>query len=415
MGQMPRPSVVIVGGGAAGVFAALRAKEVNPLLSVTLLEAASKPLGKVKISGGGRCNVTTSCMDVSRLVQYYPRGQKELKGVFSRFGPKDTVAWFESRGVRLKTEPDGRMFPVTDDSQTIIDCLLEDARRHHVSIITKARVKTLRRHADHFVVQTPEHQYNAQAVLMASGSSQAGYSVVTALGHKIIPPVPSLFTFTIKDPRLSGLAGISFPHVKGTLDVPGSKPIVQEGPLLITHWGLSGPVILRLSAWGARGLYDLNYRAQLWIDFCPDTDQASLQKTLLETKASAAKKQMVNFCPVELPKRFWERLLESLDIAPELVWGAVPQKSLNRLSETLKRCGFQIQGKGEFKEEFVTAGGVPLSEIDMKTMASRICPGLYLAGEIIDVDALTGGFNFQNAWATGWIAGGAIAESLKSP
>lgn len=406
---MPK-QVIVIGGGAAGFFAAIHARRIDPTLEVLLLEAAPKALGKVKISGGGRCNVTTSCFEVSQLVQHYPRGQRELIGVFKRFGPQDTVKWFEAQGVRLKTEADGRMFPVTDNSQTIVDCLLQTARSSGIQILTKTPVKTVSKPGDQFVIETEARTYFADAVLLATGSSPKAYQWVQAMGHQVISPVPSLFTFNIQDKCLAGLAGISFPHVVAKLVLPGEKPVVQEGPMLITHWGLSGPVVLRLSAWGARVLHQHHYQGELVVDFVPAMTQETLRNLLLSSKQSA--KQIGNLCPVDLPKRFWQQLLASEAMESEMLWQAVPQKSLNRLSEALKRRVFAIKGKGVFKEEFVTAGGVPLKEIDMKTMQSRQIPGLYLAGELIDVDGVTGGFNFQNAWSTGWIAGEAMAQGL---
>ncbi len=404
--------LIVVGGGAAGFFGAIRAKEMNPQLEVLLLESAVKPLGKVKISGGGRCNVTHACFDVGRLVQYYPRGQRELKGVFSRFGPQETVDWFESHGVRLKTESDGRIFPVTDNSQTIIDCLLGVAQSVGVKIQVKTPVQAILKTNVGYDVITSHQRFQADAILLATGSSRKAYEWTTSLGHTVIEPVPSLFTFNIQDEKLQNLAGISFPSVKGVLEVPGEKAIIQEGPLLITHWGLSGPVVLKLSAWGARVLYHSQYQGKFIVDFSPEIDQESLRQNLIAQKAKTPKRYIENECPLTLPKRFWQSLLVTEEIVPETQWGDVPQKTLNRLSETLKRCVFEIHGKGVFKEEFVTAGGVSLKEIDLKTMESRLAPGLYLAGEIIDVDGLTGGFNFQNAWSTGWIAGESAARTL---
>lgn len=400
---------VVVGGGAAGFFAAIHAKAACPDMTVSILEAAPKVLGKVKISGGGRCNVTHACFDVDTLVQNYPRNARALKGVFSRFAPRDTVHWFESHGVSLKTEADGRMFPVTDESQTIIDCLVRTATDLGIQIHRETPVSAIEKTASGFRIEAKGRSWEAESVLIATGSSPKAYRWLKDFGHQMIDPVPSLFTFEISDPRLEGLAGISFPMVKGRLDLPGEKPVLQEGPLLITHWGLSGPLILRLSAWGARGLHQAGYRAEVMIDFLPDHPVETLQQDCLRHKSEHAKKFIANECPWPLPKRFWERLVESEDIPPNCPWGEVPNKSLNRLAETLKRCTFHISGKGVFKEEFVTAGGVPLKEINTQTMESRQVPGLYLAGEIIDVDGLTGGFNFQNAWSTGWIAGTSVA------
>jgi predicted Rossmann fold flavoprotein len=419
------PRCVVIGGGAAGFFAAIRAKTLQPDLSVTILEAARVPLGKVKISGGGRCNVTHACFEPDRLTRFYPRGGRELKGVFSRFAAQDTVAWFTERGVRLKTEPDGRMFPDTDDSQTIIDCLLGAAQRAGVELRTGTPVQELIREEHGFRLRLPQGvEEVTDVVVLATGSSRRAYDWLTRLGHTVVPPVPSLFTFNIQDPRLEGLAGISFPMVKARLlpnaDQPlggGSAaahpPIEQEGPLLITHWGLSGPVVLRLSAWGARMLHDSGYQAEVCLDLLPEETQQSLQDKLLLARTETPRRQIGGECPLALPKRFWQRLLTvEAELPLDKPWADVPNKPLNRLVAVLKRASFQVVGKGEFKEEFVTAGGVALKEINLKTMESRRVPGLYCVGEVLDIDGLTGGFNFQNAWSTGWLAGEAISNCI---
>lgn len=397
--------MVVVGGGAAGFFGAIRAKTRHPNREVLILEAAARPLGKVKISGGGRCNVTYACFDVSQLVQNYPRGRRELVGVFTRFGPKETIAWFESNGVRLKTEADGRIFPITDDAQTIIDCLLRKATEIGIAIYTKCPVQQVHKRENAYLITTPDRAWEAESVLLATGSARRGWQWAAQLGHSLIAPVPSLFTFNVRDPLLDGLAGISFARVSGCLAVAGAKRITQEGALLITHWGLSGPVVLRLSAWGARPLHQAQYQAQLVLDFFPDLTTDALRAQLVAQKNQTPKKHLGTEGPLDLPKRFWQRLLSSQGISPEWPWAEVSRKDINRLVEKLKQCPFQIHGKGVFKEEFVTAGGVSLKEIDFRTMESRCASGLYLAGEIIDVDGLTGGFNFQNAWSTGWMAG----------
>lgn len=396
----------MVGGGAAGFFAAIRAREVNPRLEVTILEAHSRPLGKVKISGGGRCNVTHHCFDAAQLVAYYPRGSAALRGVFSRFGPRETVAWFEARGVKIKTEADGRMFPVTDDSQTIIDCLLDTARRAGVRLETRRTVTALKRSAGGFELDGER----ADRVVLATGGTPTGHALAAMAGHTLVAPVPSLFTFKLKDPRIDGLAGVSVPWVKGRLEVDGERAVVQEGPLLVTHWGLSGPVVLRLSAWGARALHGAGYRAVLLLDLVPTLDFESIRERLLARKRAGDRKQIGTEPAVELPRRLWQRLVEGCDLDAQRPWREAQQKGLNRLAEMLKRARFEVAGKGQFKEEFVTAGGVPLREMDMKTMQSRLAPGLFVVGELLDVDALTGGFNFQNAWSTGWIAGEAAAS-----
>lgn len=383
--------VIVIGGGAAGYFAALRAAERH---EVTILESAARPLGKVRISGGGRCNVTHDCPELSRLVIHYPRGGKTLRPVLQRFGCPDTRKWFEDRGVPLKVEPDGRVFPVSNSSESIIECLEKEAARLHVEVITKTPASHLERG---FTVEGRA----ADAVILACGSAPAGYRMAEAMGHTLIPPVPSLFTFTIADERLEGLPGLSLPWVKASLG-----DITQEGPLLITHWGLSGPAILKLSAWGARVLADCNYQAELRLDLLPEMNDEQLRQALLAGKSS--KKQISAIPPIPFPKRLWERWVTCAGIDPRKAYAEVPDKQLNRLTEAIKRATFKVQGKGVFKEEFVTAGGVPLAEVDLATMQSRTCPGLYLAGEILDVDGVTGGFNFQSAWATGWVAGGSV-------
>ncbi len=406
---------IVIGGGAAGFFAAIRARQLAPHKELLLLEAAPKALGKVKISGGGRCNVTHACFDVGKLVQSYPRNPKALRTIFSRFGPQNTVSWFEDRGVALKTEADGRIFPVSDDSQTIINALLQSAQKAGVQIQTASPVKSLTYQPEEgFSVFCENVTWRAQSVLVACGGSPRAYPWLEAMGHSIIPPVPSLFSFNIQDPLLQDLAGISFPWVKGRLEVAGEKPLQQEGPLLITHWGLSGPVILRLSAWGARHLSKSHYQATLRLDLLPQSDYETCRQQLLDQKQHTPKRHLGTTCPWDLPKRFWQRILTNNEVSPELLWGDIANKTLNRLVEAVKVATLQVNGKGAFKDEFVTAGGVCLKEIDLSTMESKRVPGLFLAGEILDVDGLTGGFNFQNAWSTGWIAGEAMAAHRRT-
>jgi len=404
--------VIVIGGGAAGVMGAIRAKTVYPNLDITILEAAKKPLGKVKISGGGRCNVTHGCFDLHRLVEFYPRGQKALKSVFSRFGPQETIQWFESHGVALKTEPDGRMFPVTDESQTIIDCLLKEARRLDISIKTQCPVEAIIKTADGFNIQTNQGNFEAAAILLSPGGNLKAYGWLSQLGHTLISPAPSLFTFNVKNPLLNDLAGTSFLNVKAKLLIPDSKPILQEGPLLVTHWGLSGPVILRLSAWAARELYHAHYQAMLIVDFLPTVTDEKMMQTFHTLKETDARKQLGSVVPFDLTRRFWIQLLKTVAIPENTLWTYLSKPQIHQLCESLKRTVFEVSGKGPFKEEFVTAGGVDLKEVDFKTMQSRLVPGLFFAGEILDIDGLTGGFNFQNAWSTGWIAGEALAKSV---
>jgi predicted Rossmann fold flavoprotein len=403
--------IVAIGGGAAGFFGAIAAAEAYPHAQVTLLEASSQVLAKVRISGGGRCNVTHSCFEPTALVQHYPRGGKALRGPLTRFQPQDTVAWFKARGVALKTEGDGRMFPVTDDSETIVECLVQSARRAGVQVVTGAVVTGVISAATGFTVELKDGKtVGGDRLLIATGSNPLGYRLATSLGHGLVPPVPSLFTFKIGDPRLIELAGVSVPLVRVKLLVEGQKPLEQEGPLLITHWGVSGPAVLKLSAWGARLLHDVRYHAKLQVNWLPGLKTEELRNLLLKTKEEWVRKAIAKHCPVALPQRLWQRLVESVGIDAELRWADLSKKALNLLLLELTQGQFAIQGKGMFKDEFVTCGGIPLSEVNFKTMESRCCAGLYFAGEILDVDGVTGGFNFQNAWTTGWIAGQAIGD-----
>lgn len=401
--------VIVVGGGAAGIFGAIHCAELNQELQVTVLEAGCQLLGKVKISGGGRCNVTHHCFQPPELVQYYPRGGRTLTGAFTRFQPQDTIAWFTARGVKLKTETDGRVFPVTDDSQTIIDCLLNSATKAKVKLVTNTSVKVVEHINNRFTLELNNgKQLDCDRLLLATGSNPSGYRFAQHLGHSIQPPVPSLFTLTIKDQRLQGLAGLSVSNATITLNSEKGK-ITQTGPILITHWGLSGPAVLKLSAWGARILSEHNYKMSVVINWLPPENPESLKQKLLQLKTSLAKKRIPSFSPLELPKRLWQSLIEVIGIPETTTWSELSKQKIQQLSQELTQGRFQIQGKGVFKEEFVTCGGVSLQEIDFKTMESKICRGLYFAGEIIDIDGITGGFNFQNAWTTGWLAGKGIA------
>jgi hypothetical protein len=403
--------IIVIGGGAAGFFGAIAAAEARPYAQVTLLEASPQVLAKVRISGGGRCNVTHACFDPTALVQHYPRGGKALRGPLTRFQPQDTVAWFKAHGVALKTESDGRMFPITDDSETIVDCLMRSAQRAGVQVVTGAAVTEVISSTSGFTVQLKGGKtMGGDRILIATGSNPLGYRLAASLGHELVPPVPSLFTFKITDPRLTELAGVAAPLVRVKLLVEGQKPLEQEGPLLITHWGVSGPAVLKLSAWGARLLHDVRYQASLQVNWLPTLKVEELRDLLLKTKEEWVRKAIAKHCPVTLPQRLWQRLVESVGIDSELRWADLSKKALNLLLLELTQGQFAIQGKGIFKDEFVTCGGIPLAEVNFKTMESRCCPGLYFAGEILDVDGVTGGFNFQNAWTTGWIAGQAMGE-----
>jgi predicted Rossmann fold flavoprotein len=404
--------IIVVGGGAAGYFGAIAAAENYPQAQVTLLEATRHPLSKVRISGGGRCNVTHACFEPAAFVQHYPRGSKALRGAMTRFQAQDTVRWFGDRGVSLKTEPDGRMFPTTDNSETIIDCLTRFAAKAGVVIRTSAAVESVERQAARFsLILKSGEVLKCDRLLLATGSSPIGHRLAQSLGHSIEPPVPSLFTFNILDPQLRELAGVAIEPVQAKLLIPNQKALEQTGPLLITHWGLSGPAILKLSAWGARVLHDQRYHATLQVNWLPAYHPEKLRQELLAVKAQLPKRSIAANCPLILPRRLWQYFISKVGITPETRWAEFSSKQLHQLMELLTQSRYEIQGKGVFKEEFVTCGGVKLKEVDFKTMESRCCPGLFFAGEILDVDGITGGFNFQSAWTTAWLAGQAIGAS----
>lgn len=399
---------MIVGGGAAGFFAAIACREANPGVRVTLLEGTGKVLSKVRISGGGRCNVTHDQPDPALLIAGYPRGSRVLRGPFTRFGPRETVAWFEARGVKLKTEPDGRMFPETDDSETVISCLTRAATEAGVVVRTRAAVIGIEAAPVGFTVRLRDGSgVRADRVLLATGGAPAGYRMAAALGHNIEPPVPSLFTFELADPRLEGLAGVSVPVARIKLD--GARD-VHEGPLLITHWGLSGPAVLRASAWGARLLHGSDYRHGFTVDYRPELTEQEVGAALREAKATGAKRAIVTSGPFDLPQRLWRSLATAAGAGESTRWADASNALLAALTREVHAGRYQMTGKGVFKEEFVTCGGVSLKEVDFTTMESRVRPGLYLAGEVLDMDGVTGGFNFQAAWTTGWLAGQAMAQ-----
>lgn len=401
--------VVVIGGGAAGFFGAIACAAQFPHTEVLILEAAAQPLGKVRISGGGRCNVTHHCFEPQRLSQSYPRGGKALLGPFQRFQPEDTVRWFRDRGVQLKTEADGRMFPITDDSATIVDCLLKTAQQHGITLHCQSPVRDLHPVAPGTwqIGLKSGAKLTADRVLLATGSNRLGYQWAAALGHHLVPPVPSLFTFNVRDRRLTDLAGIAVDPVQVAIG-QGKHKLQQTGPLLITHWGVSGPAILKLSAWGARWLHDCHYQTPLIINWCPPDNPETLRQTLIATKQAQPNRQVRHTLPVSLPKRLADNLIQAVGIEPQQLWATVTKKAIAHLAQELTQGQFHIQGKGVFKEEFVTCGGIKLADVDFKTLASRKVSGLHFAGEILDIDGITGGFNFQNAWTTGWIAGSAI-------
>lgn len=412
--------ITVIGGGAAGFFSAITCAKTYPQARVTLLEAGRQLLAKVRISGGGRCNVTHACFDPGILVQNYPRGGKALRGAFSRFQPRDTVEWFADRGVQLKTEEDGRMFPITDDSATIVNCLIRAAEDAGVRIRTGDAVVSVKKlmgngaedgrgdTASMFEVELKSGEsFKCDRLLLATGSNPSGFKWAKELGNTVELPVPSLFTFNISDSRIKDLAGVSIPNAK--VKLPGAK-LEQSGPLLITHWGLSGPGVLKLSAWGARFLHDRHYKTNVLINWLPQYNAEVLRQQLVGVKSQLSHRLIVSSCPFPMPRRLWERLTSSIGIDDQKRWADLSNKAIDKLLLELVQGEYQIAGKGAFKEEFVTCGGVNLKEVDFKTMESRRCPGLFFAGEILDIDGVTGGFNFQSAWTTAWLAGIAIGK-----
>jgi predicted Rossmann fold flavoprotein len=402
--------VVIAGGGPAGFFAAIRCAELTPGLRVLILERASQTLGKVLISGGGRCNVTHACFDPSQLIAYYPRGAHELRGAFSRFQVRDTVEWFESRGVRLKTESDGRIFPVTDSSETIAGALREAAKKVGAQVRTGSTLLEVEKHPKSgFRLEVRSEAkdlfFQTRRLLIATGSDRKTLDLVGSLGHSIEEPVPSLFTFNVKDPRIAGLAGVSVEDVTLKTD-----SIVQRGALLITHWGLSGPAVLRVSAWGAHPLYESKYRAKLIVNWLGDYRFEKALEVLQRNRdwqENTRKKVSAQQAFSQVPVRLWKQLVHFIG---DKNWGDVSKAELRRMATELTAGEFTIEGKGQFKDEFVTCGGVMLNEVDFKTMQSRLVEDLFFAGEVLNIDGLTGGFNFQSAWTTGWLAGNALAQ-----
>ena len=394
--------VGVIGGGAAGFFAALRHKELNPSHEVIIFEKTSKLLGKVRISGGGRCNVTHACFEVKKLVTYYPRGSKELIGPFHRFQPADTIRWFEERGVELKTEEDGRMFPVTDQSQTIIDCLVKEAYRLGVDIELRHELLDFAQLEEGFLLNFKEKDTRqVDKLILTSGSNENLWKTIETIGHTVVPPVPSLFTFNIVDPRLEEFPGVSWPNVE--IKHLESK-MVTHGPLLITHWGLSGPAILKMSAIGAIEWHKLNYRFNIAINFLYPRKNIEVLDELLEYK-SVNPNKLTHATPLfSFTARIWAGWMSIFGLANK-TWQSISKKDLMILAEKLTMAKFEVNGKSTFKEEFVTCGGVDLNEVDMKTMQSKKVNNLFFAGEVLNIDALTGGFNFQAAWTTGWIAG----------
>ena len=408
-GSVKNRRIIIVGGGAAGFFAAITCAEAAPPCEVMLLEKGPQFLAKVRISGGGRCNVTHACFEARELTSHYPRGERALIAPFHRFQPSDTVAWFESRGVRLKIEDDGRMFPITDSSQTVIDCLLGQARAAGVKLFTQRGVNRAAKRGDAFELTLSNGDtVQCDRLLLAIGGCRtpALGDLAVSLGHTLEVPVPSLFTFHVESPWLRELAGVSVESVE--VSVPDTA-LRERQALLVTHWGLSGPAILRLSAWGARELHARHYQFPIRINWLPHLDAEILASQLQSQRTSQPAKLVINTPIAPLSARLWEALVLASGISRDTRWSALSGRARHVLMQQLLRTEFQVTGKSLNKDEFVTCGGVQLKEVDFKTMESRLCPGLYFAGEVLDIDAITGGFNFQAAWTTGWIAGKAMA------
>ena len=396
--------IIIVGGGAAGFFTAINIVEKNPKTKVAILERGNEVLTKVRVSGGGRCNVTHACFEPNELVKFYPRGEKELRGPFHQFCSGDTVEWFSNHGVELKIEEDGRMFPVSNSSQTIIDCFLESAQKLGITILTGQSVQSIFKKENLWKIETPTENYIAEKLILATGSNPKIWEMLQTFGHGIVNPVPSLFTFNIKDSRIKELPGVS---AQVSIKVKDTK-LTSTGPLLITHWGMSGPAILKLSAWGARILFDKNYQFTIFVNWLNDIETEECEKILKDLKQEHAKKAVSKKSPFEFPNRLWESLVLASTISEETKWADLTKIQLQNLVQQLTNSSFQVNGKSTFKEEFVTAGGINLKEINFKTMESKLHQNLYFAGEIVNIDAVTGGFNFQNAWTSGFI----LANSL---
>jgi len=399
--------VIIIGGGAAGFFTAINAKEMNPELDITILEKGKEVLQKVKISGGGRCNVTHACFEPKELVQFYPRGNKELLGPFHQFMTGDTFEWFENNGIPLKIEKDNRVFPESNSSQTIVDCFLNKTKRLGISVLKNHGVTTIQKQANSWFVITKKQQFVCDAVVMAAGSSKKVWELSKALRHSIISPVPSLFTFNIKDARIKDLLGISVPNA--TVQLVDTN-LEASGPLLITHWGMSGPAILKLSAFGARVLAKKNYEYKVQVDWLSRPTH-KIVNVLLNLKKKHSKKQVIVRSPFEeIPKRLWERFVLASKIKTTFNWADVSHEQIDVLANQLTKSVFTAKGKSTFKEEFVTAGGVDLKEINFKNFESKLQKNLFFVGEVLNIDAVTGGFNFQNAWTGGWLCAKALAS-----
>ncbi len=398
--------IVIVGGGAAGFFTAINAAENDPSARITILERGKDVLNKVRISGGGRCNVTHAEFLPKELTRNYPRGEKELRGPFHSFMTGDTIEWFEKRGVPLKIEEDGRMFPKSNSSQTIIDLFLKETNRLGIKVLTKRAVQDIVKNGGRWEIETSQEKFTAEKILIATGSNPKMWKILENLGHTIVPGVPSLFTFNITDKRIKDLPGVATPARvkirKGKLET--------EGPLLITHWGMSGPAILKLSAWGARELSDRK-NFEIEVNWVPIFTSEEVMEKLIELKKEHSRQHPAKYTQFELPKRLWQSLVEASGISGNENWADLNKQQLENLAAQLYKGVFQVHGKSTFKEEFVTAGGVELKEVNFKRFESKIHQNLFLAGEVLNVDAITGGFNFQNAWTGGFLAARAMTSA----
>ena len=412
---MTKKRLIVIGGGAAGFFCAVNAARLNPHLEVIILEKSNKLLSKVKVSGGGRCNVTHACYSIAEMIKKYPRGSSFLKKAFHHFFTNDTIAWFAERGVILKTEADGRMFPVTDSSQTIIDCLMKEANKYNVEIRMNKEVKQLAVSSEQLTdAKLFEIQFADDSILQADFIciASGGYPKIMQYGwlkksdHVVEVPVPSLFTFNMPGNPITTLMGVAVENV--SVKIAGTK-LSESGPLLITHWGMSGPAILKLSAWAARELAKAEYAFSIFINWIPEYNENSLREKIQQLRFELAAQKIINRNPFALPNRLWEYLLVQSGIHTDLRWADLPAREQNKLIKNLCAQEFAVKGKTTFKEEFVTAGGIELNEIDFNTMQSKKHAGLFFAGEIMNVDGITGGYNFQNAWTTGWIAAKAIS------
>ena len=400
--------IVIVGGGAAGFFTAINIAKNNPNCTIKIIERGKTVLNKVKVSGGGRCNVTHACFDPKELVSYYPRGGKELLGPFHKFSCGDTFAWFEERGVALKIEEDGRVFPETNTSQTIIDCFLHEAKKFHVEVITNTSVKTFSKVASNWEIVTNSEVIYCKALVLTTGSNQKIWNILKLLGHNIINPVPSLFTFNISDERIKDIPGVVVPNVSVKVK---NTHLTSYGALLITHWGLSAPAILKLSAYGARTLADMGYKFQIEINFL-DCSFAQAITYLKELKQDVAKTTVSKVGHLGIPKRLWKKLVAAATISEDLKWADLNNNQLQLLAKQLTEAVFNVTGKSTFKEEFVTAGGIDLKEVNFKNFESKLHSNLFFSGEILNIDAVTGGFNFQNAWTGAYITANYLSSAF---